>query len=66
VQVKDSQGITVMISWMSGTLPAGKEYAVATSWLVEDEGRYNVEVFTWDSITDPDVLAPSLRTTVRV
>jgi len=66
VQVKDSQGVTVMISWMSGTLPAGKEYAVATSWLVEDEGRYNVEVFTWDSITDPDVLAPSLRTTVRV
>jgi hypothetical protein len=66
VQVKDTDGITVMLSWISGTLPAGREYVVATSWLVEDEGRFNVEVFTWDSITDPDILAPSLRTTVRV
>ncbi len=66
VQIKDSEDVTVMISWITGTLPADKEFAVAVSWLVEAEGRYNAQVFTWDSITDPDVLAPSLRMTIRV
>jgi hypothetical protein len=66
VQVKDSQGITVMISWVSGTLPASKEYSVAASWLVEEHGLHDIEIFTWDSITDPDVLSPGLETTINV
>jgi len=66
VQVKDSGGATIMISWMSGTLPAGKQYAVAQSWLVEEKGRYNIEIFTWQSISNPVVLAPSLKTTINV
>ena len=66
VQVKDSSGVTVMISWMSGTLPAGKEYAVAQSWLAEDKGSYNVDVFVWQSISNPVVLAPTSKTTITV
>lgn len=66
VQVKDSSGVTVMISWMSGTLPAGKQYAVAQSWLAEDEGSYNVDVFVWQSISNPVVLAPTSKTTITV
>jgi hypothetical protein len=66
VQVKDSSGVTVMISWMSGTLPAGKQYAVAQSWLAEDEGSYSVDVFVWQSISNPVVLAPTSKTTITV
>ncbi|MFQ5970380.1 MAG: IPT/TIG domain-containing protein [Nitrososphaerales archaeon] len=66
VQVKDSRGVTVMISWMSGTLPAGKQYAVAQSWLIEERGRYSIDIFTWESLSNPVVLAPSLKTTVDV
>ncbi|MGH9878676.1 MAG: hypothetical protein ACRD5H_13655, partial [Nitrososphaerales archaeon] len=66
VQVKDSSGVTVMISWMSGTLPASKQYAVAQSWLAEDEGSYSVDVFVWQSISNPVVLAPTSKTTITV
>jgi hypothetical protein len=58
VQIKDSQGATIMISWMTGTLPAGKEYAVAQSWLVENSGAYTAEVFIWQSVSNPVILAP--------
>lgn len=66
VQVKDSEGVTVMISWMSGTLPAGKQYAVAQSWLAEEKGIYSVDVFVWQSISNPVVLAPASKTTINV
>ena len=66
VQVKDSEGAVIMVSWMSGTLPAGKQYAVAQSWLVEEKGRYEIEIFTWESISNPAVLAPSLKSTINV
>ena len=58
VQIKNSQGATIMISWMTGTLPAGKQYAVAQSWLVENTGEYTAEVFVWQSISNPVILAP--------
>jgi len=58
VQIKDSGGSTIMISWMTGTLPPGKQYSVAQSWLIEDEGEYTAEVFVWQSISNPVILAP--------
>lgn len=66
VQVKNSEGATIMISWMTGTLPAGKQYAVAQSWLVEDEGDYTAEVFVWQSISNPVILAPMQKITFNV
>jgi hypothetical protein len=66
VQVKDSGGATIMISWMSGTLPANKQYAVAQSWLAEQKGNYSVDVFVWQSISNPVVLAPVSKTTISV
>jgi hypothetical protein len=66
VQVKDYSGVTVMISWMSGTLPASKQYAVAQSWLAENQGNYSVDVFVWQSISNPVVLAPTSKTTITV
>jgi hypothetical protein len=66
VQVKDSQGVTVQISWMGGTLPAGTHYTVAQAWLGEREDRYNVEVFVWDSLSNPVSLAAPKETVVRV
>jgi hypothetical protein len=58
VQIKNSLGATIMISWMTGTLPAGKQYAVAQSWLVENTGEYTAEVFVWQSISNPVILSP--------
>ncbi|MGH9909018.1 MAG: beta strand repeat-containing protein, partial [Nitrososphaerales archaeon] len=66
VQIKDSGGATIMISWMIGTLPAGKEYAVAQSWLVENKGQYTAEVFVWQSLSNPVILAPMQKTNFNV
>jgi len=66
VQIKDSAGATVMISWMTGTLPANKQYAVAQSWLAGDKGDYAAEVFVWQSLSNPVILAPSVKTSFSV
>jgi hypothetical protein len=66
VQVKDSEGSTIMISWMTGTLPAGKQYAVAQSWLAEQSGNYTIDVFVWQSVSNPVVLAPVSRSSFTV
>ncbi|MEM2759964.1 MAG: IPT/TIG domain-containing protein [Nitrososphaerales archaeon] len=66
VQIKDSRGSTIMISWMIGTLPAGKQYAVAQSWLAQNSGEYTAEVFVWQSISNPVILAPMQKTSFRV
>jgi hypothetical protein len=66
VQIKDSEGATVMISWMEGTISAQKQYRVAQSWLVTDAGEYTAEVFVWKSITEPVVLAPMQTITFNV
>lgn len=58
VQVKDSGGATIMISWMEGIIPAEKQYKVAQSWLAESPGEYTAEVFVWRSLSEPLVLAP--------
>lgn len=66
VQVKDSQGVTVKISWMSGSLLAGNQFTVAQSWIGEKQDRYNVEVFVWESLSNPVALAPLTETMIRV
>ncbi len=66
VQIKDSAGATVMISWMTGTLPANKQYTVAQSWLAENKGDYTAEVFVWQSLSNPVILAPSVKTNFSV
>ncbi|MFQ5940160.1 MAG: beta strand repeat-containing protein [Nitrososphaerales archaeon] len=66
VQIKDTDGATIMISWMTGTLPPGRQYAVAQSWLVEDKGEYTAEVFVWETISNPVPLAPMQKTDFSV
>lgn len=66
VQIKDSNGATVMIAWMTGVLPPAKQFAVAQSWLAERNGTYTAEVFVWESISNPVVLAPMQRINLNV
>ncbi len=61
VQIRDSAGATVMISWMTGTIGANKQFSVAQSWLADDKGDYTAEVFVWQSISNPVILSPALK-----
>ena len=59
VQIKDSEGTTIQLSWMDGIKVAPKEkIQVMQSWIPEKPGEYLVETFVWESITDPDPMSP--------
>lgn len=59
VQIKDSDGVTVQISWMDGIKIASKEKVqAAQSWIPEEAGEYLVEIFVWESIANPDPMSP--------
>lgn len=53
VQVKDINGVTVMISWIKSSINPGQIVSVAQSWLPEEGGNYNIEAFVWEDISNP-------------
>jgi hypothetical protein len=53
LQVKDSEGFTVMLTWIKGTMNASADLDAGISWTPEDSGNYTVEVFVWKSLEDP-------------
>jgi hypothetical protein len=53
VQVKDIDGVTVMISWIKSSINPGQIVSVAQSWLPEEGGNYNIEAFVWEDISNP-------------
>jgi len=67
VQVKDSDGVVVMLSWFESTLNAKQTVKVAQSWTPDSEGRFTVQAFVWKSALDPSPLTiESLQTTIKV
>jgi len=58
VQIKDSNGITVQLSWLVGILEPNQEMDVIQSWVPEEIGRYVAEVFMWESSDNPVPLSP--------
>ncbi len=58
VQVKDSDGVTISMSWTSGQLFAKDSIMTAQSWIPENVGEYEIEVFVWESVDNPDPLSP--------
>ncbi len=61
-QVKDAEGITVALSWVTAALSPGQAFDLAVSWTPETVGDYTVEVFVWKSIKDPQPLSLEPKT----
>ncbi|MGH9910269.1 MAG: hypothetical protein ACRD32_06475 [Nitrososphaerales archaeon] len=59
VQVKDSEGYTVQISSGTYTLVNGMS-TFTQSWLPDSVGKYEVQIFLWNGISDPKPLTPAL------
>ena len=58
LQVKDSEGVTVSLSWVEGELLPNGTNRISQSWIPEFSGRYVLELFVWDSMEQPNILAP--------
>ena len=57
VQVKDSGGRVVYLSFISGTLPAQQSYTYGIQWKPEKPGSYVIEVYVWKSWLEPRALS---------
>ena len=66
VMVQDGNGAPVHISWISGSLGAGKTFSPSQSWTPDAAGSYVVTVFVWESVTNPTALSPQLSMAVDV
>ena len=66
VLVQDQSGAPVHISWISGSLGAGKTFSPSQSWTPDAAGSYVVTVFVWESIGNPTALSPQLSMAVDV
>ena len=54
VQIKDSNGFTIHLSWTTVTLmPLASTTAVSQPWEVTSPDSYTVEVFVWKDVTNP-------------
>lgn len=66
VQVKDADGVTVSLSWLTAELPANDSLNVSQSWLPLTPGQYTIEIFVWEGIDEPNALSPARVKNVQV
>jgi hypothetical protein len=66
VHVRDSHGVTVLLSYTKSELPANDTLKVAQSWIPAMLGKYDVQTFVWDTIDGQTVLSPTRTISVEV
>lgn len=65
-QIRDSNGIVVSLSWLTGSLSPGQSFSPAQSWTPTMPGTYTVDIFVWQSLDNPDALSPPLSMVIVV
>ena len=65
-QVSNDDGVVISLSWLTGSLTPRQSFSPAQSWTPTESGRYDIQVFVWDSIDNPEALSPPLSMTVNV
>ena len=65
-QVKNDDQAVISLSWLTGSLSPRQMFSPAQSWIPTESGMYRIQVFVWESITNPEALSPSLSMTVNV
>jgi len=65
-QVKNDKDIVISLSWLTGSLSPRQSFSPAQSWIPNESGNYHIQVFVWESITNPEALSPPLSMTVNV
>ncbi len=65
-QVKNDKDAVISLSWLTGSLSPRQSFSPAQSWIPNESGDYHIQVFVWESITNPEALSPPLSMTVNV
>jgi hypothetical protein len=65
-QVTNDENVVISLSWLTGSLSPRQSFSPAQSWIPTDAGMYTIQIFVWESITNPEALSPPLSMTVNV
>ncbi len=65
-QVKNENNFVESISWVQGELSSSQSLNVSQSWIPQKSGTYQIETFVWNSLGDPNVLAPTMSALITV
>jgi len=65
-QVKNSDNTIVSLSWLTGSLSPRQSFSPAQSWTSTEIGMYQIEVYVWKSIDNPEALSSPLFMKVNV
>lgn len=66
VQIQDNNGITVSLSWITGSMTSRQTLNLGQSWLPTSAGTYTAQIFVWQSIAEPNALSPPLALQIQV
>lgn len=66
VKVTDSEGLTLMVSWIKGSVGSGMSLKPTIFWIPETSGSYSVDIFVWDSLDNPMPLSAPTKISVNV
>jgi len=61
IQIKESNGPIVSLSWIRGQLSPNQDLEVSLSWSPTKGGNYSIETFVWSSLSDPVPLSDILK-----
>ncbi len=66
VKVTDSEGLTLMVSWIKGSVGSGMSLKPTIFWIPETSGSYSVDIFVWDSLDNPMPLSSPTKISINV
>ncbi|MGQ0637900.1 MAG: hypothetical protein ACT4N1_00855 [Nitrososphaerota archaeon] len=66
IQIQNEDGVTISLSWITGSLASGQSMSPSQSWTPTETGRYNAQIFVWESVDNPDALSAPLTITINV
>lgn len=66
VQIQDQNGVTIKLSWLTGTLSPKQSLNPSQSWTPEEPGNYTAQIFVWSGIDNPDALSTPLSMKISV
>lgn len=66
VQIQDNNGITLSLSWITGSLLPNQNMSLSQSWTPKSSGTYTAQIFVWQGVTNPNALSPPLTLQIPV
>ena len=65
-QVTNDDGVVISLSWLTGSLSPRQSFSPAQSWIPTESGTFDVQVFVWEGIDNPQALSPPLSMKIFV